>query len=245
MPMIAYACPDCGFEDEHFHHHASDAPQSVECRGYKFTEAKTERVERRVEQPDGTIVIEYEEVILEPEMKVCGGTAPQRESWFDASWSRPARGFEQLSVFEVVDYEHKPDDYKRTHQRFYVPGRNYEPTEPGMIRHDITNMAEYNRFVRTVNAHETQKMSDHREMHREYWGARRRAMRDDVNARIRHEPLLLSLARLMRKRSDQKSNVRYGKPLNANFHAQLIEFNQGNMQDYCDADTGWKSRRAK
>ena len=49
----------------------------------------------------------------------------------------------------------------------------------------------------------------------------------------------------MRARSDRKSAERYGKALNANFHAQLLEFNQSNMQGFCAEDTGWRERRAR
>jgi hypothetical protein len=82
-------------------------------------------------------------------------------------------------------------------------------------------------------------------MHEYYWGQRRKAMRDNVDARIRPHPTLISLARIIRKISDQKTINRYGKPLDAHFHSQLLEFNQGNIQDYCSEDTGWRSRRAK
>jgi len=57
--------------------------------------------------------------------------------------------------------------------------------------------------------------------------------------------VLQSIARLVRARSDAKTLKRYGKPLDAHFHAQLLEFTQGNMQDYCDKDTGWKATRAR
>lgn len=179
------------------------------------------------------------------EIEKCTAPALRRFTLPGEGVALNARRFEQLSVYEIANYDSKPDDYKRSHNRFYVPGRNTEPTEPGMIRHDITNMQAYNRFIKNVNSHELEKMRDHRSMHEAYWGARRKAMRDDVNARIRHEPLLLSLARIMRKRSDQKSNQRYGKSLDPHFHAQLLEFNQSNMQDFCAEDTNWKSRRAK
>ena len=108
-----------------------------------------------------------------------------------------------------------------------------------MERIEITNMAEYNRHIKTINEYETQKMRDTRSMHREYFGARRKAMRDDVNAKTRHSDLLRSISRVVRARSDRKTDIRYSKALDAHFHAQLIEFNQGKIQDYCDADTGW------
>jgi len=245
MPMISYRCPDCGADDEHFYHSASRAPETTECRGFKEAEAQFEEIKREVKQPDGTVVIEIEKVELAPTLTPCTGTSVQRVSLPGELWARPARGFEPLVVYEVADYESKSDDYKRSHNRFYVPGRNNEPTEAGMRRIELTNMHEYNRWVKGANEYETQKMRDHRDMHKEYWGQRRKAMRDNVNARIRHSPLLVSLARLIRARSDTKSNARYGKPLDAHFHSQLLEFNQSNMQDWCDKDTGWKARRAK
>ena len=137
----------------------------------------------------------------------------------------------------------------RGREKYFVPGRNHEPTESGYERIEITDIALYNRVVKEVNRHEVQKMSDHRSMHEEYWKQRRRAMRDHVDARIRHNPTLVSLARIIRKISDAKSAKRYGKNLDSRFHGQLIEFNQGNMQDWCAEDSGgqrgWQSRRAK
>jgi hypothetical protein len=88
-------------------------------------------------------------------------------------------------------------------------------------------------------------MSARRETHREYFAEQRKKVRDDVNARFSQSSRYLGLRQLMRARSDRKSAERYGKALNANFHAQLLEFNQSNMQDWCAEDTGWKSRRAK
>src|SRR5579872_2634143 len=244
MPMISYRCPDCGSDDEHFHHSASNAPDTIECRGFKVNPAATEKVERRIAQPDGTYLIEWEEVELAPTLSVCTGTSYRRVSYPGELTAAPARGFEPLVIFERVGYESYTPEQKRSLQRYYIPGRNYEPTEPGMKRIEITSMAQYNAAIREINRHEVSTMSDHRAMHAEYWKSRRRAMRDHVDARIRHSPLLVSLARLIRARSDRKTNTRYGKPLNANFHAQLLEFNQGNIQDFCDADTGWRSRRA-
>lgn len=242
MPMISYRCPDCGCEDEGFYHHP---PASIPCRGVRLNEPTKQMIERRVPNPDGTETIEYEEIELAPTMDICTGTMLQRASYPGELWSRPARGFEQLSIYERADYDALPDAAKRGIERFYVPGRNNETTEAGYRRIDITNMHEYNRWVKRINEHETSRMKDHRSMHEEYWKARRTAMRDNVNARIRSSPLLVSLAREVRKRADQKTINRYGKQLDAKFHSQLLEFNQSNMQDWCDADTGWKSRRAK
>jgi hypothetical protein len=239
--MISYRCPDCGSDDECFKHTASDAPETMPCRGVKLSEPKTQRVERRVPQPDGTELIEYEEVELAPTMEVCGGTMLQRVSLPGEMWSRPARGFEPLVVFEAAD----PSSLPAGRSKYYIPGRNYEATEPGYKRIELTSMAEYNKWVKGANQYETDRMKDHRSMHEYYWGARRTAMRDHVNARIRHNPVLMSIARMVRARSDAKTAVRYGKPLDAHFHSQLLEFNQGNIQDYCDSETRWRSTRAR
>lgn len=246
MPMVSYRCPDCGADDEHFYHSAADAPASLDCRGLKMSAPAYKEIQREVANPDGTVTVEIEKVELAPTLDLCGGTAMQRVSLPGEMWARPARGFEPLVIYERANYESLPDDQKRSLNRFYVPGRNNEPTEPGMKRIEITSIAQYNQEIKRINEYETQQMRDHREMHRVYWSARRRAMRDDVNARIRHSPLLVALARMARAHSDRKSAVRYGgRNLDAKFHAQLIEFDQGKIQDWCDADTGWKSRRAR
>lgn len=171
----------------------------------------------------------------------CVSSALRRVTYPGEGAALNARRFEPLVVYERANHESLP----RGLDRYYIPGQNNEPTEPGMKRIELTNIQDYNRFVKNVNAYETQKMRDHREMHREYWKSRRKAMRDDVNARIRHSPLLLSLARLVRARSDRKTGMRYGKALDAHFHAQLIEFDQGKIQDWCSENTGWKARRAR
>lgn len=247
--MISYRCPDCGGDDEAFHHSRSNAPGSVPCRGVRVSATQKVQVEKRVEGADGTITIELEEVELAPVLEVCGGTAIQRDSIPGEQFSRPARGFEKLSIFERVNYDSLPDDQKRSLNKFYIPGHNSEPTEPGMRRIDITDMATYNREIKRINEYETQKMRDHRDMHREYFKARRGAMREDINARqghnIRQSPLLKFLTDKMRSRSDGKFNARYGKPLDAKFHSQLIEFDQGKIQDYCSEDTKWHATRAK
>ena len=248
MPMVSYRCPDCGCESEHFHFRAAEAPASVYCTGTKFVEQAAQKVERQVVQPDGTVLIEYEEVEQAPVLEVCTGTQLQRDSWMDPQWARPARGFEALVIYERANYDAESDDFKRGHDKYYIPGRNNEPTEPGMKRIEITQMHQYNQVIREINNYETQKMRDHRSMHEEYWKARRKAMREHVDARVgpqRSHPLIQYLRRVMRARSDQKSNARYGKPLDAHFHAQLIEFNQGKIQDWCAEDTGWKARRAR
>ena len=159
-----------------------------------------------------------------------------------------ARRFEPLCIYERADYDSIPADTRRSLQKYYVPGRNNEPTEPGMKRIEITNIHDYNRVIKQINAHEVDKMDAHRAMHREYFGARRKAMREDVDARVgpqRYHPLVQMLRRAMRARSDAKFNQRYGKRLDSQFQSQLIERNQSNMQDFCAEDTGWKSRRAR
>jgi hypothetical protein len=146
-----------------------------------------------------------------------------------------ARRFEPLVV-----YQNAADPSKIS-----VPGRNNEPTEAGYKRVELTNMADYNRFVKQVNASEKAKMTDHRDMHRYYWEARRDAMREHVDARRGQDTRIIDLVRAVRKRSDQKTAKRYGKGLDPHFHSQLMEMNQSNMQDYCDKDTGWKATRAR
>lgn len=245
MPMISYRCPDCGSDDEQFHHQRANAPSGVACRGTRVIERPKEKIEHQIKNADGTVTIEIEAVEVAPKLEPCGGTALQRESMPGELWARPARGFEAMVIYERMNYDALPADTKRSLNRFYIPGRNNEPTEPGMRRIEITNIAEYNRVSKEINAYETQKMRDHRAMHEYYWSQRRKALRDDVNARIRSNPTLMALTRMVRARSDRKSAVRYGKSLDAHFHAQLIEFNQGKIQDWCAEDTGWKSRRAR
>ena len=246
--MVSYLCPCCGALGEQFAHQRSQAPATMDCGSVSFSdpEIRRERVERTITNPDGTqsIVIEEVEVELAPVMSICTGTMTQTETFPGQLYAANARRFEPLVVYERV-----AESLPAGIDRYYIPGRNNEPTEPGMKRIELTNMAEYNRWVKTANEHETAKMRDHREMHRLYWDARRGAMRDDVNARIRHSPFLKMLARLVRARSDRKTDARYGKPLDAHFHAQLLEFNQSNMQDWSAEDSGgrhgWQARRAK
>ena len=154
-----------------------------------------------------------------------------------------ARRFEPLVIYERANYT--VDQLARGLNRYYIPGRNNEPTEPGMKRIELTDIHSYNRVQKEISGWETNLMTARRETHREYFQEQRKKVRDDVNARFSQSSRYLGLRQLMRARSDRKSAERYGKALNANFHAQLIEFDQGNMQDYCDYDTGWKSRRAR
>lgn len=248
MPMISYRCPDCGCESEHFHFRDAEAPAEVACTGTRMVEQAPQQIAREVLQPDGTVLIEYEEVEQAPALEICGQVQLKRESWADPSWARPARGFEAMVIYERAGYDQMSPDFKRGHDKYYIPGRNNEPTEPGMKRIEITGIHQYNRVIKEINTHETQKMRDHRGMHEEYWKQRRSAMRRDVDARVgpqRSNPLIQYLTRTMRKRSDQKSADRYGRPLDAHFHGQLIEFDQGKIQDFCAEDTGWKSKRAR
>jgi hypothetical protein len=184
-----------------------------------------------------------------PQAKVCGClregakgaiekcTAPayRRASYPGEFVALNARRFEELVIYQSTSDPNK----------FSFPGRNNEPTDQGYRRIEITNMHEYNHWVKRINNIEISKMRDHREMHKYYWNARRKAMRDHINARIRHSPMLVSLSRLVRRISDRKTDARYGKPLDAHFHSQLLEFDQGHIQSWCDLDTGWKERRAK
>lgn len=216
-----YRCVSCGGEHEEYRTNTRDLPYAKVCGC--LTETKLD---------DGSI-------------EKCTAVALRRTTYPGEGVALNARRFEPMAIYERANYDSLPDDAKRSLNRYYVPGRNNEPDEPGMKRIEITNINEYNKVVKRINAYETQKMRDHRAMHQEYWKARRSAMRDDVNARIRHSPLLRSLARLVRARSDRKSDVRYGKSLDAHFHGQLIEFDQGKIQAWTDKDNGWKDRRAK
>jgi hypothetical protein len=169
------------------------------------------------------------------EIAKCTSPALRRVTYPGEGVPLNARRFEPLVIYRSANDPSK----------FSFPGRNNEPTDPGYHRVEITNIYEYNKIAKEINGIEKQKMSDHREMHRLYWQARRTAMREHVDARIRYSPLLVSLARLMRSRSDRKTAIRYGKPLDPRFHSQLLEFDQGHIQDYCDFDTKWVAKRAK
>lgn len=158
-----------------------------------------------------------------------------------------ARRFEQLSIYERVNYG--AAEIQRGLDRYYIPGRNNEPTEPGMKRIDITDIHQYNRVSKEINAHETLMMRARRETHREYFQDERVKMRREVDARFSQSSRYLGLRQAMRRRSDQKSVVRYGKALDAHFHSQLMEFDQGKIQDFCAEDSGgrkgWQSNRAR
>jgi hypothetical protein len=245
MPMLSYVCPDCGAEQEHFHHSRTAAPVSYVCEAVRFSDSQKQRIEHRTANPDGTETITYEEVETVPEMLICTGTAVQTETYPGQLYAANAKRFEELVVYERMGWEQMAPEVKRKLDRYYVPGRNSEPTEPGMRRIELTNMGEYNSFIRSANAHYLQQMTDHRDMHREYWKARRKALREHVDARVRHNPLWVSMLRAIRARSDAKFVKRYSKSLDPAFQAQLIERNQGNMQDWCAEDTGWKARRAR
>ncbi len=212
-----YRCLDCGGEHEEYRTSPRDLPYAKVCGC--LTETKLE---------DGSI-------------EKCTAVALRRTTYPGEGVPLNARRFEPLVIYERANSE----NLGVSQNRFWFPGRNNEPTEPGMKRIEITSIQQYNQVVKRINQYETQKGRDHREMHRMYWGARRKAMRENVDARIRPEPLYKMLARMVRARSDQKTDKRYGKAMDAHFHAQLIEFDQGKIQDFCAEDTGWKSRRAK
>lgn len=219
-----YHCTDpaCNGEHDEYRTNPRDLPYAKLCGC-------------AVELPDGSL-------------SKCTAVAIRRTSFPGEFVAVNARRFEPLAIFERANYDSRSDDYKRGHDRYYIPGRNNEPTEPGMKRIEITNIHDYNRVSKEINQYETQKMRDHRSMHEAYFGARRKAMREDVDARVgpqRSHPLISYLRYAMRKRSDNKFNARYGKPLDAHFHAQLIEYNQSNMQPWTAEDTGWKDRRAR
>jgi hypothetical protein len=245
MPLTYYRCDCCGADDEHFYRSSETPAATFECRSVQFGEPTYRDIPHEVVQPDGSVIVEIEKVEVASEMTVCPGVMRQRQTYPGEVVQLNARRFEPLVIYERANYDSYTPDQKRQLRKYYVPGRNNELTEPGMKRIEITNMSEYNRVCREINAHEIRVMTDHRSMHEEYWKARRVALRDHVNARIRHNPLLVAAARAVRRRSDRKFIDRYGKHLDAHFHAQLLEFNQGNIQDFCAEDTGWKARRAK
>ena len=220
-----YHCTHCGGEHDEYRQNPRELPYAKTCGC-------------AVESP------------ADPDLLVtCTAPALRRVTYPGEGVAVNARRFEPLCIYERVGYDNAATpEFKRSHNKYYIPGRNNEPTEPGMKRIEITSIQQYNQVVKTINEHEVSKMRDHRDMHREYFGARRKAMREDVDARVgpqRSHPLVQMLRRAMRSRSDGKFNARYGKPLDARFHAQLIEFNQSNMQAFCDADTGWRDRRAR
>jgi hypothetical protein len=180
---------------------------------------------------------------MEGNLTICTAPAIRRVTLPGEGVPLNARRFEPLVIYERANYT--VDQLARGLNRYYIPGRNNEPTEPGMKRIELTDIHSYNRVQKEISGWETNLMSARRETHREYFAEQRRKVRDGVNVRFSQSSRYLGLRQLMRARSDRKSAERYGKTLNANFHAQLLEFNQGNMQDWCAEDTGWKSRRAR
>jgi hypothetical protein len=213
-----YRCTVCGGEHEEYRQNPRELPYAKVCGCIQVLD--------RDDESDGSL-------------DKCTGVALRRTTYPGEGVPLNARRFERMVLFRYVG------EPPRGIEKYYVPGRNHEPTESNYERIEITDIAHYNRVVKEVNSHEVRKMSDHRSMHEEYWKARRRAMRDHVDARIRHNPTLVSLARIIRKISDAKSARRYGKPLDSRFHGQLIEFNQGSIQDFCAEDTKWRATRAK
>jgi hypothetical protein len=218
-----YRCLSCGGEHDEYRQNPRELPYAKVCGC-------------AVESTEATL-------------STCTAPALRRVTYPGEGVALNARRFEPLVIYERAGYDnHATPEFKRSHQKYYIPGRNNEPTEPGMKRIEITSIQQYNQVVRDINRHEVDKMRDHRDMHREYFGARRKAMREDVDARVgpaRSHPLVQMLRRAMRARSDGKFNARYGKPLDARFHAQLIEFNQGNIQPWTAEDTNWRDRRAR
>jgi hypothetical protein len=212
-----YRCLHCDGEHEEYRQDPRALPYAKVCGA-------------AIDQADGSL-------------SKCTAPALRRVTWPGEGVALNACRFEQLSIYERADYS--LNDLARGLSKYYIPGRNNEPTEPGMRRIDITNIQQYNSVVKEINTHETALMRARREQHRLYFDEQREKVRDDVDARFSQSSRYFPLRRLMRKRSDQKSAVRYGKGLDAHFHAQLIEFNQGNIQDFCAEDTGWKGRRAK
>jgi hypothetical protein len=226
LKTATYRCTSCGGEHEEFNQNPRHLPYAKVCGCLQLQDADDES--------DGSL-------------DKCTGVAIRRTTYPGEFVALNARRFEPLVIYERANYDTDmaAGRIPRNIQKYYMPGQNNEPTEAGYKRIEMTNIQEYNRVVREINRHEVQKMTDHRDMHREYFQARRKAMREDVNARIRHNPTLVSFARIARRLADAKFAKRYGKNLDSRFHAQLIEFNQGNIQDWCSENTGWKSRRAK
>jgi hypothetical protein len=213
-----YRCLSCGGEHEQYSQNPRALPYAKVCGCVVEPTAETET-----------------------SLTTCTSPAIRRVTYPGEGIALNARRFEPLVIYERPNHE----SLGRSQNRYYIPGRNNEPTEPGMKRIDITNIQQYNRVAKEINQYETQKMRDHREMHRVVFQGERELLRARENARVSQSSRYHALRELIRKRSDQKSHARYGKPLDAHFHAQLIEFDQGKIQDWCDADTGWKSRRAK
>src|SRR5580704_15227359 len=139
-----YRCLSCGGEHDEYRQNPRELPYAKVC---------------------GCVVESTPEAAAEGSLTTCTAPALRRVTYPGEGVALNARRFEPLVIYERPNHE----QLGRSQNRYYIPGRNNEPTEPGMKRIDITNIQQYNRVVKEINAHEARKMSDHREMHREYF----------------------------------------------------------------------------
>lgn len=139
----------------------------------------------------------------------------------------------------IVIWQHDTDP-----NRFSFPGRNNEKCDPGYHAIEIKTMREAQKWQKHINGVYTHQKEWDIERDRMMFADRLKERRADRAAKIAGNPQLEAFNRLMVERQDRKRANRYDHgSQDVHFHIQALEFNQSNRQDWCDKDTGWKSRR--
>ena len=170
----------------------------------------------------------------EVDSTLCSGTANRIES-VPGEW-RPSNA---QRFDPIVIWRSNTDPNK-----FSFPGRNDEPVDAGYHAITITDMYQAQKWSKHINEVLTVQKEFDVERDRAIWADRLRQRREDRANMIRGNPQLEAWNRLMIERQDKKRQNKYdhARPETA-FHIQALEMNQSNRQDWCDVDTGWKSRK--
>lgn len=160
----------------------------------------------------------------------CGGDAARI---YSLPGERTAKRFDPIVVWVSND---DPD-------RISIPGDPNEPVDEGYHKVEITNLREADRWADRINRIETRKAEGYRDSERQYWDDVARERRADIRARIGSNPRAAALFSAVQKYVDAKRARRYGKPLDARAHFQVISFDSSNRDGYSGPDTDWRTRR--
>lgn len=169
-----------------------------------------------------------------PHIDCAGGTAPCIDSLPGEHRPSNSRRFAPIVLWVNND---NPDQIS-------IPGRADEPVDDGYHAVEVRTIQDADRYTRHMNNVALREAINQRAAEKEYWDDITRERRDNIRARIRHNPRAQALFAQVCEYVDKKRDRRYSKPLDPRGHFQALSYDSSNRQGYADSETGWRERRA-
>ena len=148
--------------------------------------------------------------------------------------SRDAKRFDAPRVWRSVT---DPNKYQ-------FPGSATDTCPDGYVEITLDSIRAMEKFTRTFNEAERQRLTEEREYQRLYFDKKIRERRREALEKHWTNPKAIALLRACAAYVDKKRALKYAQKIEPNFHLQALEFDATNRQGFSSEETGWKDKKA-